>query len=92
MTAPNPACPRCGGAGWVEMKVTTTVEVSCPVCCAPAAAVLQRWRTANGWTPTTLACVGCGRPTHCRDADGTPRHRHCARECQGQMELAWSTN
>ena len=99
MTGPDPKCPRCRGAGWVELVITVDrrqarAEASCPRCCAPSLAARRRWRDAHGWTVSPKQCRSCGRITHCHDIDGAPRHLHCNpyAECTGQLELAWHSN
>ena len=96
MTAPRRDCPRCAGAGWIRLTVAwgdreVTTELSRPACCAPSPAVLRRWRAAHGWTPDTELCGTCGRPTHCQDDTGVPRHLHCSPriDCPSQLELLW---
>jgi hypothetical protein len=90
-------CWRCAGAGWVRLSVevggtTISAEASCPVCCAPSALALARWRQAHGWTANADPCASCGRPTHCHRDDGTPQHQHCppTTGCAAQLELTWS--
>jgi hypothetical protein len=97
MTAPNSHCPRCHGAGWVELSADAgdrrvTTEVSCPHCCAPPDATVEWWRAAHGWAVTPAPCRTCGRPTHCHDLHGFPRHLHCSAQCTGQLGFAWASN